>query len=415
MSELISETYWQVDAAKKAGVYFYLEAIEEYLSGNRVKVAGHGEMLMLGGYSYLGLNGHQAINAAAHQAIEKYGTGTPGVRLLAGTLDIHRQLEAKVSSFKGAEAAVTFSSGFFANVSSIACLVGPEDTVICDKLDHTSIVDGCRLSGAKYVRFAHNDMGSLEACLKDPSHPGKRLVVVDAVFSMDGDIINLPEVSGLCRRYGAALMIDEAHSIGVLGSTGRGIEEHFGLPADAVDIKMGTFSKAIPSVGGYIAGSHRLCEFLRHQARGYIYSGALPPPAAAAALAAIEIIEQEPERVRLLHDNARYFADRLQSAGFSFLNSKTAIFPIICGDDWLALRLAASCQRRGVYVQAIPYPVVPKDMSRLRAAVTATHSREDLDFCVSVLCAGVEEVGGIPSMITRKALPRHAADTLHSM
>ena len=409
MNDLISETYWEIDAAKKAGVYFYLEAIEEYLPGNRVTVAGHGDMLMLGGYSYLGLNGHPAINAAAHQAIEKYGTGTLGVRLLSGTLDIHRQLEAKIAAFKGAEAAVTFSSGFFANVSSIACLVGPEDTVICDKLDHTSIVDGCRLSGAKYVRFAHNDMDSLEACLKYPPHIGKRLVVVDAVFSMDGDIIDLPAVSSLCRRYGAALMVDEAHSIGVLGGTGRGIEEHFGLPADAVDIKMGTFSKAIPSVGGYVAGSHRLCEFLRHQARGYIYSGALPPPAAAAALAAIEIIEQEPERVRSLHNNTRYFADRLQSAGFSFLKSQTAIFPIICGDDWLALRLASSCQRRGVYVQAILYPAVPKNMARLRAAVTATHTREDLDFCVSVLRAGVEEIGGIPGIITQKDLPRYAA------
>jgi 8-amino-7-oxononanoate synthase len=386
--------------ARKTGVYFYLEAIEEYLPNTRVKVAGHGEMLMLGGYSYLGLNAHPAINSATHQAIDKYGTGTHGVRLLAGTLEIHRQLEDKVAAFKGAEAAVTFSSGFFANVSSIASLVGSEDTVICDKFDHISIVDGCRLSGAKYVRFAHNDMDSLESCLKDPSHPGKHLVIVDAVFSMDGDIINMPEVSALCRRYGATLMVDEAHSIGVLGRTGRGIEEHFGLPADAVDIKMGTFSKAIPSVGGYIAGSHKLCEFLRHQARGFIYSGALPPPSAAAALAAIEVIEQEPERVQKLHNNTLYFADRLQFAGFSFLNSQTAIFPIICGDGWLALRLAKSCQQRGVYVQAIFYPVVTKGMARLRAAVTATHTREDLDFCISVLQAGVKEVGGIPGMKT---------------
>jgi len=193
--------------------------------------------------------------------------------------------------FKSTESAATFSSGFFANVSAIACLVNRKDTVICDKLDHASIVDGCQLSGAKFVRFQHNDMNHLEACLQDPSNTGNKLFVVEAVFSMDGDIINLPVVSELCKKYGAMLMVDEAHSIGVLGATGHGIEEHFGLPADSVDIKMGTLSKTIPSVGGYIAGSRKLCAFLmNHQARGFIYSGALPPPSAAAALAAFEVI-----------------------------------------------------------------------------------------------------------------------------
>jgi 8-amino-7-oxononanoate synthase len=395
MSELDLEPYWPVKPVRDADLYFYLEAIEAYLPGNRVRVAGHGDMLLLGGYSYLGLNGHPAINQAACRAIEKYGTGTHGVRMLAGTLDLHLQLEAKVAAFKGTERAATFSSGYFANVSAIACLVGRHDTVICDKFNHASIVDGCQLSGAKFVRFRHNDMDHLETCLKDPSHPGKRLVIVDAVFSMDGDIIDLPSVSRLCRVYGAALMVDEAHSIGVLGTTGHGIEEHFGLAADAVDIKMGTFSKAIPSVGGYVAGSGKLIEFLNHQARGFIYSGALPPASAASALAALTVIECEPDRLRRLHDNAAYFAARLREAGFSCLNSQTAIFPIMCGDDWRAWRMARSCQRRGVYVQAIPHPVVPKGMARLRAAVSAAHSREDLDFCLSVLRSGAEEVGGI--------------------
>jgi 8-amino-7-oxononanoate synthase len=389
------ETYWPIQSMREQDVYFYGEQIEEYLTGCRVRVVGHGEMLMLGGYSYLGLNGHPAINEAALQALQRYGTGTHGVRLLAGTLNLHRELEGAVARFKGTEAAATFSSGFFANVSTIACLVGRRDTVICDKLDHASIVDGCQLSGAKVVRFRHNDMGHLESCLKNPDHPGKRLVIVDAVFSMDGDIINLPEVSRLCRTHGATLMVDEAHSIGVLGATGHGIEEHFGLPADSVDIKMGTFSKAIPSVGGYIAGSRKLCEFLCHQARGFIYSGALPPASAAAAMAALEVIEREPHRVRRLQDNTTYFACRLRESGFSYLNSQTAIFPVICGDDWRAFRMARSCQRRGVYVQAIPHPVVPKNTSRLRVAVSAAHSREDLDFCLSVLRASAEEVGDI--------------------
>lgn len=395
MNDLALEPYWPVKPVRDADLYFYLEAIEEYLPGCRVRVAGHGEMLLLGGYSYLGLNGHPDINAAAVAAVQRYGTGTHGVRMLAGTLDLHRELEAAVARFKGTEAAATFSSGYFANVSTIACLVGRHDTVGCDKLDHASIVDGCQLSGAKFVRFRHNDMAHLEECLKDPTHPGRRLVIVDAVFSMDGDVIDLPEVSRLCRAHGATLMVDEAHAVGVLGATGHGIEEHFGLPADAVDVKMGTFSKAIPSAGGYVAGSRRLCEFLYHQARGFIYSGALPPASAAAALAALGVIEREPERVRRLHANTAYFAGRLREAGFPFLNSQTAIFPIVCGDDWRAWRLARGCQRWGVYVQAIPHPVDPKGTARLRAAVSSAHTREDLDFCLSVLRAAAEEVGGV--------------------
>jgi 8-amino-7-oxononanoate synthase len=389
------EVAWPVDRGREEDLYFYLQAIQEYLPDNRVRVAGHGDMIMLGGYSYLGLLGHPAINEAAHRAIDRYGTGTHGVRMLAGTLEIHQQLEAKVAEFKGTEAAATFSSGFFANVSTIAALVDRHDTVICDKLDHASLVDGCLLSGAKFVRFAHNDMAHLERCLKNPSYSGQRMVIVDGVYSMDGDIVNLPEVSRLCREYGATLMVDEAHSLGTLGATGHGVEEHFGMPDDTIDIKMGTFSKAIPSVGGYIAGSQKLCDFLYHQARGFIYSGALPPASAAAALAALEIIEAEPQRVQRLHDNAAYFAQGLRDAGFSFLESPTAIFPIMCWDDWQAWKLARSCQKRGVYVQAIPHPIVPKGQARLRAAVSATHTREELDICLTVLRESAEEIGGI--------------------
>jgi 8-amino-7-oxononanoate synthase len=389
------EPAWPVEKGRAEDLYFYLEAIEEYLPGNRVRVVGHGDMIMLGGYSYLGLIGHPAINEAAHRAIDKFGTGTHGVRMLAGTLTLHRELEARIAAFKGTEAAATFSSGFFANVSSIAALVGRHDTVICDKLDHASIVDGCLLSGAKFVRFDHNDMAHLERTLKNPAHPGKRLVIVDGVYSMDGDVVNLPEVSRLCREHGATLMVDEAHSIGVLGETGHGVEEYFGLPADSVDIKMGTLSKAIPSIGGYIAGSRKLCEFLSLQARGFIYSGALPPASVAAAIAAFDVIEREPERVRKLHDNAAYFGEGLKAAGFDFRDSPTAIFPVMCWDDWKAWRLARACQRKGVYVQAIPHPIVPKGQARLRAAVNATHTHEDLDRCLEVLHSAAEEVGGI--------------------
>ncbi len=270
------EPDWPLQRVRDEDLYFYLEPIESYAADFRATVSGHGEMLMFGSYSYLGLNGHPKINRAAQEAIDRFGTGTHGVRLLSGTLEIHKRLEEKVAAFKQTEAAATFSSGYVANVSSIACLLGRHDTVFCDKLDHASIMDGCQLSQANLVRFRHNDMEHLVECLEAPANRGRKLVVVDAVFSMDGDIVNLPEISRLCRQYDALLMVDEAHSLGVLGRTGHGIEEHFGLHPDSIDIKMGTFSKAVPSVGGYVAGSKRLCELLKCQARGFIYSGALP-------------------------------------------------------------------------------------------------------------------------------------------
>jgi 7-keto-8-aminopelargonate synthetase-like enzyme len=236
-------------------------------------------------------------------------------------------------------------------------------------------------------------MGHLEDCLKDRDNRGRKLVIVDAVFSMDGDVINLPEVSRLCRKHGAMLMVDEAHSIGVLGATGHGIEEHFGMPPDSVDIKMGTLSKAIPSVGGYVAGSAWMCAVLSHQARGFIYSAALPAPAAAAARAAFDVIEEEPERVQALQRNIRHFGGRLDAEGFSSSENVTAIFPIICGDDWRGWELARYCQKQGVYVQAIPYPVVPKGSARLRATVTSAHTPDIVDRCVAIIGNGAREIG----------------------
>lgn len=398
MNDQALEPYWPIGSLREQDLYFYLEETEAVLPDFRVRVAGHGEMVMLGSYSYLGLNGHPRVNHAARDAIDRYGTGGHGARLLAGTLAVHRELEGKIAGFKQTEAAAVYSSGYIANVSTIACLLGRHDTVICDKLDHACIVDGCLLSKARVERFRHNDMAHLAEVLAASSPTGKRLVIVDAVYSMDGDVADLPEVSRLCRRHGAWLMVDEAHSVGVLGATGRGIEEHFGMPPDTIDIKMGTLSKAIPSSGGYIAGSARLIDYLNHQARGFIYSGALSPVAAAAALAGLEVIEAEPERVRQLHDNTAFFAAELRRVGLSFLSSETAIFPIVCGSDRRAWSLARYCQRQGVYIQAIPHPVVPKGLARLRAAVSAGHRPEDLARAVAVLHAGAEQVGGILGM-----------------
>ncbi len=274
---LTPELLWDIDYYRDAGLYFYLEPTAELLPNGRVITQNHGEMIMLGSYSYLGLIGHPKIDAAAKAAVDHYGTGTHGVRLLAGSLVLHDELEERIARFKGTEAAITMSSGYVTNLATISSLLRRGDTVICDKLNHASIVDGCLLAQAKFVRFRHNDMDHLEKRLTEVEGNGRILVVADAVFSMDGDIINLPEVSRLCKKYDAYLMIDEAHSIGVLGETGHGIEEHFDMPADAVDIKMGTLSKTIPSAGGYIAGNEELIYYLKHSARGFIFSAAVPP------------------------------------------------------------------------------------------------------------------------------------------
>lgn len=386
---------WDVDHYKEQDLYFYLEEVEEILPHGRVRVAGHGEMIMLGSYSYLGLIGHPAIDRAAKEAIDQYGTGTHGVRLLAGTLTIHNELEERLAQFKKAEGAITFSSGYVANLATISGLLRRGDVVICDKLNHASIVDGCLLSQAVFRRFRHNDMEHLEKRLRETGDAERVLVIVDAVFSMDGDIINLPAVSRLCDQYGAYLMVDEAHSIGVLGQTGHGIEEHFGLPDDAVDIKMGTLSKTIPSAGGYVAGGRDLIRFLKHEARGFVFSAALPPSSAAASCAALDVIESEPERVQDLQRNYNYFRSALQGAGFDLLNTETAILPVMCYDIDRAVQLAHYCQERGIFVQAVIAPVVPDGLSRLRATVSASHRLEELDYCVETLVAGAREIGGI--------------------
>jgi glycine C-acetyltransferase len=392
---LMPEMLWDIDYYKSQNLYFYLEEVQKLLPNGRVIVANYGEMIMLGSYSYLGLIGHPKISEAAIEAVKQYGSGTHGVRLLAGTLTIHRELEETIARFKETEAAITFSSGYVTNLSVISSLLRKGDTVICDKLNHASIVDGCLLAQAKFVRFRHNDMPHLERRLKEADSNGRKLVVVDAVFSMDGDIVNLPEVSRLCRKYGAYLMVDEAHSIGVIGATGKGIEEHFGLPTDTIDIKMGTLSKTIPSAGGYVAGSAELARFLKHEARAFIFSAALPPASAGAAKAAFEVIEEEPERIERLQRNYHFLAGRLREAGFDLMNTQTAILPVMCGTLERAVRLAGYCQQRGIFVQAIVAPVVPAGLARLRACVSANHQLEDLAYCADTLIAGAREVGDI--------------------
>ncbi|VAW32310.1 8-amino-7-oxononanoate synthase [hydrothermal vent metagenome] len=391
--KLTPKMLWDIEHYKDVGLYFYLEATQEILPNGRVVVENHGEMIMLGSYSYLGLIGHPEINAAAKAAVDHYGTGTHGVRLLAGSLQLHNELESRIAAFKQTEEAITFSSGYVTNLATISSLLRKGDTLICDKLNHASIVDGCLLATANFVRFRHNDMDHLERRLREAGGNGRKLVVADSVFSMDGDIINLPEVVRLCRQYGAYLMIDEAHSIGVLGETGHGIEEHFNLPPDCIDIKMGTLSKAIPSAGGYVAGNHELIRFLKHEARAFIFSAALPPASAAAAIAAFDVIEAEPWRVQKLQENYDHFAGRLREAGFDLLLTETAIVPVVCGSTDRAATLAKYCQDRGIFVQAVVSPVVPEGLERLRACVSSAHCIEDIDYCADTIIEGGRLLG----------------------
>lgn len=381
----------RVRSAKEQELYLYLQPAEA-VNGAYVTINGR-KMLQFASYAYLNLLGHPKIEAAAAAALREFGPGTHGVRVLAGTTRIHVELEQTIARFKGTEEAVAFSSGYVTNLGTIAALLGRNDVVISDKLNHASIVDGCLLSRAKFVRFEHNDMESLERALGEAPKRAGKLVVVDAVFSMDGDIINLPEVVRLCRRYDALLMVDEAHSLGVLGETGHGILEHFGLDSDAIDVHMGTLSKTIPSIGGYIAGKAELITYLKHSVRAFVFSAALPPPSAAAAKASFEVIDEEPERVQVLQGNVNYFINGLQERGFNTLKSETPIVPIIAGDDERAWMMAKLAQEQDIFVLPVVSPAVPPGTSRVRANVTAGHTLEEIERAMDVFEQAGRAVG----------------------
>ncbi len=381
----------RVDSTQDAGLYFYNMPVSELQGGSKVRVDGR-LMDMFASYSYLGLIGHPRINAAAREAVDAYGTGTHGVRSLAGSLKLHRELERTIAEFKGTQDAITFSSGYVTNLTTVSTLVGRHDYVFSDKLNHASIVDGCLLSGARFVRFRHRDMDDLEQRLSAASDSAAKLVIADAVFSMDGDIIDLPRMAELCRKYGAWLMIDEAHSVGVLGRNGRGIEEHYGLDG-VIDIKMGTLSKTIPSVGGYVAGDEDLIKFLRHQSRAYIFSAALPPAQAAAAIEAFRVIEDESWRVEALRENSNHFISGLKDRGFNTLDTETAIVPVLCGSDETAFVMTREAQQEGVFVLPVVSPAVPEGLSRLRATVTATHERHQIDHAMDVIGQAAQRIG----------------------
>ncbi len=381
----------RVSMLKEHDLYFYNQPAEELLSDSKVRVNGR-VMGMYASYGYLGLLNHPRINAAAKAAIDKFGTGTHGVRTLAGTLTIHNELEETISNFKHTEAAITYSSGYATNLTVVSTLMGRGDYVFSDKLNHASIVDGCLMSGAEFRRFRHNDMEHLENLLKNAPGGISKLVIADSVFSMDGDIIDLPKVVALCKKYQAWLMIDEAHSLGVLGKTGRGIEEHFGLD-DVIDIKMGTLSKTVPSVGGYVAANKEIITYLRHASRAYIFSAALPPAQAAAANEAFKVILDEPWRLEKLNQNTSIFINGLKSMGFDTLLTETAIVPVLCGNDDAAFAMTREAQHKDVFVLPVVSPAVPEGLARLRATVTAAHDPSDIEHAMEVIGEAGKKLG----------------------
>jgi len=347
-------------------------------------------VINLSSNDYLGLNTHRRLVEAAKQATETFGVGSGAVRTIAGTMQIHMELEEAIARFKHVEASVVFQSGFTANAGTVSSILGKGDLIISDELNHASIIDGCRLSRAEIRVFPHKDLNRLEEILKETtSFPGRKLLITDGVFSMDGDIAPLPALVELGERYGAILMIDDAHSSGVLGKDGRGTVDHFNLHG-RVDIQVGTLSKAIGSLGGYVCGSRKLIDFLYHRARPFLFSTSHPPAVAASCLAAFQVLQEEPEWIERLWENTRFFKAGLDRLGFNTGQSETPITPIIVGKGDLAMRFSDELFANGVFAQGIGFPTVPEARSRVRTIVTATHTQEQLQRALDVM----GQVGG---------------------
>jgi len=367
------------------GLYPYFRMIE---SAQDPEIVMNGrKMIMVGSNNYLGLTNHPRVKEAAIEAVRKYGTGCAGSRFLNGTLDIHVELEEKLARFMRKEAALIFSTGFQVNLGVISALVGKDDVAIIDKMDHASIIDGCRLSFGEVRKFRHNDMADFERVLKEYEAKDK-LVVVDGVFSMEGDIAKLPEIIALSDTYGARVMVDDAHSIGVLGNTGRGTAEYFGME-DAVDLIMGTYSKSLASIGGFIAGSADIIHYIKHVARPLIFSASPPPASVASVSAALDIIENEPERREKLWKNTTKMLMGFKELGFVVGPSQTPIIPVIVGENEKAFLMAMMLEKEGVFANVAVTPAVPNGKALIRTSYMATHTDEHLD----IVLRAFEKVG----------------------
>jgi 8-amino-7-oxononanoate synthase len=377
--------YTTAKEVKAAGLYPYFIPLTDS-EGSEVTVGDH-RLIMIGSNNYLGLTTHPKVRQAAIEATQTYGTSCTGSRFLNGTLEMHLELERRLAEFVGTEAALVFSTGYQTNVGTISSVVCRGDFVITDKDDHASIVDGCRLSFGEMRRFHHNDMAHLERVLAGLPEDVGKLVVVDGVFSMGGDIALLPEIVPLCQKYGARLMVDDAHAVGVLGE-GRGTAAHFGL-TDQVDLTMGTFSKSFASLGGFIAGSADVIHFIQHHARALIFSASMPPANAAAALAALEVMQEEPERIARVNQIGERMRARFRQLGFEVGASETPIIPIVIGDNTHTFAAWKALYEAGVYTNAVVSPAVPPELSLLRTSYMATHTDEQLGYVLEAF----EQVG----------------------
>lgn len=376
--------------AMQAGIYPYFRAIE---SDQDAEVIINGKkVLMFGSNSYLGLTNHPLVKEAAKNAIDKYGTGCAGSRFLNGTLDIHLELEEKLARFVGKEQALCFSTGFQVNLGVVSILTGRNDYVILDELDHSSIIEGSRLAFSKVLKFAHNDMVSLEKKLMTCEPNSIKLIVVDGIFSMEGDIVKLPEVVELAEKYNATVMVDDAHSIGVLGKNGSGTASHFGL-TDEVDLHMGTFSKSLASQGGFIASDKNTINYIKHNSRSLIFSASMTPPSVAAVLAAIEIMENEPERIEHLWDITKYALEGFNAMGFDTGKSESPIIPLFIHDDIKTLQLTKMLLEDGVFVNPVVSPAVPKEDCLIRYSLMATHNHEQVDISIEKITKAAKKLG----------------------
>ena len=364
------------------GLYPYFRTISS-AQDTEVLIEGK-KVLMLGSNSYLGLTNHPRIKEAATAAVAKYGTGCAGSRFLNGTLDIHLQLENELAKLVNKEAVLLYSTGFQVNLGVISALVGKGEYVIGDKSNHASIVEGCLLAQGKFFRFPHKDLGALESRLEQLEHDAGKLVVVDGVFSMEGDIIQLPRLCKIVKKYGAALMVDDAHAIGVLGKHGAGTANHFDL-TDQVELIMGTFSKSLASLGGFIGADAETIDFLKHHSRPLIFSASMSPANVAAVLAALQIMRSEPERIAQLWRNTHRMKAGLLSLGFELGDSETPILPVYCRDLMLAFQFCRRLQEQGVFVNPVVYPAVAPGHELIRISLMATHTDAQIDFALDKL------------------------------
>ncbi|MBC7886150.1 MAG: pyridoxal phosphate-dependent aminotransferase family protein [Saprospiraceae bacterium] len=375
---------------QQMGLYPFFRTIESE-QDTVVKIAGK-DVLMFGSNSYLGLTNHPKLKEASIRAIEKYGSGCAGSRFLNGTLDIHLELEEKLAKFVGKPEALVFSTGFQVNLGVISSIPGRHDYLLLDELDHACILDGARLSFAKVMKYGHNDMDSLDKALSRCEPDKIKLNVIDGVFSMEGDIANLPEIVQLAKKYNASIMVDDAHGLGVLGRNGSGTADHFGL-TDQVDLIMGTFSKSLASIGGFIAADHDTINYLKHNARSLIFSASIAPANAASVIAALDLIQEEPERIKALWDNTHYAMATLKAAGFDTGHSVTPIIPILIRDDYKTFQLTKMALERGIFVNPVVSPAVPSTSSMIRYSLMATHTTEQIDTSVDVLAQIANEIG----------------------